>query len=151
MSRHRNPAIARGDSRSSRRSDAPNPGRSIAKSRARSARDDQIREKAYKLSGHGLVNSITGFFEPPLSAYLIFNPSIIRNRGSIDEACETLTSTPLEDRRAGHVSSASSSCSPLRCSDDLLYATLTFRLGHRARGNTGRNAGDERRLAFVQR
>jgi hypothetical protein len=42
------------------------------------------------LSGHGLVNSNTGLFPPPLSAYLIFNPSIVRLRGSIDVTREVV-------------------------------------------------------------
>ena len=84
MSRARNSPIARGDRRSSRRSDAPNPGRSTANSRACSASVAHIGANAYRLSGHGLVSSSVGSCEPPLSAYRIFRPSIVRNRGSIE-------------------------------------------------------------------
>jgi hypothetical protein len=53
------------------------------------------------LSGQGLVNSTTGSFEPPLSAYLILSPSIVRNCGSIEVVCEAVMTTPFED---GHLS-----------------------------------------------
>ena len=36
------------------------------------------------LSGHGLVNSRTGFSEAPVSAYRIRKPSIVQNCGSIE-------------------------------------------------------------------
>src|SRR2546422_397233 len=52
------PAIARGERRSSRRSDAPNPGRSIANRRACSASVVQSGANAYTLSGQGLVSRI---------------------------------------------------------------------------------------------
>jgi hypothetical protein len=60
--------MARGDKRSSRRSDAPNPGRSMANSRACSASESQTRANAYTLSGQGLVSSSAGSREPPVSA-----------------------------------------------------------------------------------
>src|SRR5262249_40647946 len=39
------------------------------------------------LSGHGLVNSKTGLFEPPVSAYLISSPSIVWSCGAIGVVC----------------------------------------------------------------
>jgi hypothetical protein len=60
--------MARGDRRSSRRSEAPNPGRSTANSRACSASVAYIGANAYTLSGQGLVSSSIGSGEPPLSA-----------------------------------------------------------------------------------
>jgi hypothetical protein len=87
--------MARGDRRSSRRSDAPNPGRSIANRRACSAREAQIGAKAYRLSGQGLVSTTVGPCEPPpLSAYRIFTPSIVRNCGVIDAADELVPAVP---------------------------------------------------------
>src|SRR5580658_3419749 len=80
MSWARNSPIARGDSRSSRRSDAPNPGRSTANRRACSDSVAHIGANAYTLSGHGLVRTTVGFCELPLSAYRIRTPSIVRNR-----------------------------------------------------------------------
>ena len=80
MSRARNSPIARGDSRSSRRSDAPKPGRSTANRRACSESDAQIGANAYTLSGHGLVRTTVGLCGLPLSAYRIRTPSIIRKR-----------------------------------------------------------------------
>ena len=68
--------VARGDSRSSRRSDAPKPGRSTAKRRACSESEAHIGANAYTLSGQGLVRTTTGFCEPPLSAYRIRTPSM---------------------------------------------------------------------------
>ena len=68
MSWARNPPIARGERRSSRRSDAPKPGRSMANRRACSESVAHIGANAYMLSGHGLVSSSTGSCEPPLSA-----------------------------------------------------------------------------------
>src|SRR5262245_28793873 len=79
MSRARNPPIARGDSRFARRSDAPNPGRSIANRRACSASVVHIGANAYTLSGHGLVSSTVRSCPPPLSAYRIRTPSTVRN------------------------------------------------------------------------
>ena len=98
MSRARNPPIARGDRRSSRRSDAPNPGRSTANRRACSASVAHIRANAYRLSGQGLVSSTIGSCEPPLSAYRIFSPSIVRNCGSIDAVSEVVMTAPLASR-----------------------------------------------------
>lgn len=80
MSRARNSPIARGDRRSSRRSDAPKPGRSTANRRACSASDAHIGANAYTLSGHGLVRTTVGFCVPPLSANRIRTPSIVRKR-----------------------------------------------------------------------
>jgi hypothetical protein len=50
------------------------------------------------LSGHGLVNNTTGSFGPALSAYLIFNPSIVRNCGSIDVVFEVVITVPSDDQ-----------------------------------------------------
>src|SRR5262245_45609074 len=94
MSWARNSPIARGDSRSARRSDAPKPGRSTANRRACSASVAQIGANAYRLSGQGLVSSTVGSLEPPLSAYRIRSPSIVRNCGLIDVVSEVLMETP---------------------------------------------------------
>jgi hypothetical protein len=80
MSRARNPPIARGDSRSSRRSDAPKPGRSTANKRACSDSDAHIGANAYTLSGQGLVRTTAGFCGLPLSAYRIRTPPTVRKR-----------------------------------------------------------------------
>src|SRR5262245_50554820 len=53
------------------------------------------------LSGQGLVNSITGSSGPPLSAYRILSPSIVRNCASIDAVGDefiTLPSKTLSSR-----------------------------------------------------
>ena len=47
-----------------------------------------IRANAYRLSGQGLVSSIIGSCGPPLSAYRICTPSIIRNWGLIAAVSE---------------------------------------------------------------
>ena len=57
--------MARGDRRSCRRSDAPKPGRSMAKRRACSASEPHMGVNAYTLSGQGLVRRIVGSGEPP--------------------------------------------------------------------------------------
>src|SRR6516225_224433 len=80
MSRARNSPIARGDSRSSRRSDAPKPGRSTANRRACPDSVSHIGANAYTLSGQGLVSRTTDSREPPLSAYRIRTPSTLRKR-----------------------------------------------------------------------
>jgi hypothetical protein len=80
LSPARNSPIARGDRRSSRRSDAPKPGKSTANKRACSASDAHIGANAYTLSGHGLVRTTVGFCMPPLSANRIRTPSIVRKR-----------------------------------------------------------------------
>ena len=59
------------------------------------------------LSGHGLVSSIIGPSEPPLSAYRILSPSIVRNCGSIDVVCEVVMTVPFEVGSGGHVRSVS--------------------------------------------
>src|SRR3954452_3865434 len=105
-SRARNPPIARGDRRSSRRSDPPNPGRSTANRRACSASVAHIGPNAYRLSGHGLVSRITGACQPPLSAYRIRRPSTARNCGSIDAVSEVFIVTPSEIRRCRRCSRA---------------------------------------------
>jgi hypothetical protein len=51
--RMRNAPIVRGVRSSSRRSEPPNPGRSIATKFARSESADQVLSKAYRLSGQG--------------------------------------------------------------------------------------------------
>src|SRR6516162_8737690 len=80
MSCAKNSPIARGDNRSSRRSDAPKPGRSTASRWACSASDAHIGANAYTLSGQGLVSRTVGLCELPLSAYRIRSPSIVRKR-----------------------------------------------------------------------
>src|SRR5262245_24678957 len=94
MSWARNSPIARGDRRFSRRSDAPNPGRSTANRRACSASVAQIGANAYRLSGQGLVSSIAGSCAPPLAAYRILSPSIVRNCGLIDVFNKVFMETP---------------------------------------------------------
>jgi hypothetical protein len=80
MSWARNSPIARGDSRSWRRSDAPKPGRSTANRRACSAGVAHIGANAYTLSGQGLVSRTVGFCGLPLSAYRIRTPPAVRKR-----------------------------------------------------------------------
>jgi hypothetical protein len=63
---------------SSRRSDAPNPGRSTAKRRACSASEAQIGANAYTLSGHGLVSRTAGSCALPLSAHRTRTPATVR-------------------------------------------------------------------------
>src|SRR5262245_34527841 len=101
MSWVRKAPIARGDRRFSRRSDAPNPGRSTANRRACSASVAQIGANAYKLSGQGLVSSTAGSCAPPLSAYRIHSPSIVRNCALIDVFSEVLIETPSGVCRCG--------------------------------------------------
>src|SRR5262245_34723595 len=47
------------------------------------------------LSGHGLVSSITGSSTPPLTAYRIVSPSIVRCCGSIALVCEEVMTSLL--------------------------------------------------------
>src|ERR1700735_2695489 len=91
--------IARGERRSSRRSDAPKPGRSTANSRARSESVAHIGAKAYTLSGQGLVRRRVGACEPWVSAYRILRPSIVRNWGFIAAVSEVFIETPFESGR----------------------------------------------------
>jgi len=51
--------------------------------------------RTYRLSGQGLVSSTTGSCEPPLSAYRILSPSIVRNCGLIDVVSEVFIETPF--------------------------------------------------------
>ena len=90
--------IARGDRRSSRRSDAPNPGRSMANRRACSASVAQIGANAYTLSGQGLVSRMVRSCEPPLSAYRIRTPSTARNWTSGVRGHRHATKTPFSGR-----------------------------------------------------
>src|SRR5262245_51066312 len=99
ITRARNPPIARGDRRSVRRCDAPNPGRSTANKRARSASAPHIGANAYTLSGHGLVSSSVGPDDRPLSAYRILSPSRVPKSGLNDVVAELLTATPFVSRR----------------------------------------------------
>src|SRR3979411_181089 len=59
------------------------------------------------LSGQGPVSSITDSCGPPLSAYRIRNPSIVRNRGLTDAVSEVFIAAPsvsgcLRSRRQLH-------------------------------------------------
>src|ERR1700758_102951 len=72
-----NSPIADDVSRSFRRSECPNPGRSIATRCACSASRDHICSNVKRLSGHGL-RRIADTSRASLSAYRIDKPSILR-------------------------------------------------------------------------
>ena len=67
--------MALGVSTSGRPCEWPKPGRSTATSRPVGARAGQMRRKANRLSGQGLVNKMTGPPAAPESAYRIRSPS----------------------------------------------------------------------------
>ena len=92
-----NSLIARGDSRASLRWEYPNPGRSTATRRVRSASHGQTRSKASRLSGHGLSSSAWSAWSP-LAANRTVRPPMSRNRISKDAFSQVVTMLLLRAR-----------------------------------------------------